>query len=188
MTYEIVPETRYVVMKDGARMDPYGGYLSPEQAQQRIRELEARDAAVEAKKLRDKIARSRPGKWTPQSLRKYLAKDPHWEIQDMSEGGRDKSFVGAYKMVWRELDSRQPFITRELKDGTTYDEPNFEIYGSMWIARCNDDGYSTSLQFSLRNTRDESINAEHEYATVDRLAAALIRAGIMEPVSATKAG
>jgi hypothetical protein len=179
MTYDIVQVMRYVILKDGSQASSQE-FTTRKEAEAGVRSLVARDEAEAAKQERNRKARSKAGKWTPSSLREYLARDPHWEITDKSDGGRDGNFRGVWQATWRSLDESQPFITRTRRDGSTFEEPNFDIYGDCYIVTINDDDNSSrGAQFALRDTRIQS-GLAREYATVDRLAAALIWRGIMD--------
>src|SRR5262252_1412009 len=75
------------------------------------------------------------------------------------------------------LDSKQPFSENSAGRRVV----NFELYGPVYIVWINDNtNNSRGAQFALRDTSIES-GLEYEYATVDRLAKALIRRGLMEP-------
>jgi len=175
MSYEIVEVLRYIIVgPNGYQADHTQTYQTRERAQRDVDALLRKDAEREAKLARDEAARASKQKWTPETLRAYLAADPHWEIDD-SEG--DPNFVGVHKAVWRELDSKQPFSVNSAGRRVV----NFELYGPVYIVWINDNtNNSRGAQFALRDTSIES-GLEYEYATVDRLAKALIRRGLMEP-------
>lgn len=178
--YRVVPVTRYLVTDENNVQVPFTlSYHNITQAAEAAEALRRRDARLAEQKERDRLARSQPGKWTPASLRAHLATDPHWEMDDYTG---DPNFRGIHKCVWRTLDPEQPFITRRMNDGSTFEEPQYSIYGGdCYIVYINDDdNNSKAEQFTIRDTAIES-GRYITFATVDRLAAALIRRGLMQP-------
>jgi hypothetical protein len=170
--YSVVIVQRYRVLRDGVPVP--GGPLHTDSAgaQMEIQQLKKQDAAVGRQRERDAQARAQKGKWTPASLRAAMTSDPHWEVEDI--GGRALGVdlpEGRFKCVWHELDKEHP-VDREGR-------PNFEIYGSTYIVQCHDQLDRHGVQFELRDPSGDR-GREWKYVTADRLAAALIKRGLLQ--------
>lgn len=175
-SYDIVIVQRYRVLRDG---EPIVGallHVEAADAEREIAHYKEADARRAATFERSRKARSQAGKWTPHSLRAAMAADPHWEIDDV--GGQALGIdapEGLYKCVWYELDKDEPTHV----DGAGRVTPTHASYGAVYIIHCNDQPDRYGTQFELRDPSGE-IGRTWTYATVDRLAAALIKRGLIE--------
>jgi len=165
--YEISTQMRWRVdeVDDKGMRIPRSFHQSEAQARDMVRELEER-ARVQAERKRK--ARAQQGKWTPQSLRAAMT-GPHWQVSNLAEEHNDPyNLAGRYQCFWRELDAQQPYD----REG----RPNYDIYGEGWTVECHDEP-GKGDQFTLSNQHDERL--PQSYLTADRLAAALIRRGLL---------
>jgi hypothetical protein len=166
--YEIEPRTTWIVYSiddRGFRMT-HSVYQTEQQAREMVTQIEdqARQRAE-----RDARARAQKGKWTPESLRAAMS-GPNWEIIDEALDYHNAEYRGQYRCVWSELDDRQPYGA----DG----RPNYDVYGQQWVVRCHDQPANNGEQFTLSDPRSQ--RQPWVYLTADRLAAALIKRGLLE--------